>query len=159
MTLKLPVSAVAVLSILASTPVNAASAADAPECFDAQVYASIVRQTPTTFPDCGSDCIVMSWPWILELNVKRVLKGNITANRITVVTVQHTYYRTDLGALRWLLRRNSLGAFNVLAGDDLARLARCPRGTEPAKPYVNPPRGKTLVDLAREGGARYGNYP
>jgi hypothetical protein len=155
MTFKALVSAFA-LCIAASTPASAIALGDEAECFDAQIYASIVQQTPTDIPDCGPDCIVMRWPWILELDVKRVLKGSVGSNPLIVLTMQHTYYRSDLGARRWWLRRNSLGAFNVLTGDNAARLARCPRGTKPAKPYIHPPKGKTLGDLAREGEARYG---
>lgn len=159
MTLKLFAFRFGALCILASTPGYAAATGDEPECFDAQVYASITKQTPTVIPDCGPDCIIMRWPWILDLDVKRVLKGDVMSSHITVLTVQHTYYRSDLGARRWALRRNSLQTFNVLTGDRVAGLERCPRGTEPAKPYIRPPTGKTLADIAREGEAHYGKHP
>ena len=138
---------------------HAGSTATDPDCFDALVYASIVRQTPTVFPDCGDDCIVMSWPWVVELDVERVIRGKVPSISLTVITVQHTSYRTDLGARRWWLRRNSLGAFNVLRLDDKARLPRCAEGSMPAKPYIRPGDGRTLRDLAREGEEYYGKQP
>jgi len=150
-------SALAALSMVASTSSDSPPSGSDLKCFDAQVYARIARQTPTIIPDCGPDCITVSWPWILELNVERVLKGHVATGSITVLTVQHTWMRTDIPR-RWLLRRNSIGAFNVLRGN-AAHLTRCLRGTEPARPYIHPPTGKTLADLAREGEAHYGKQP
>lgn len=161
MTLASYASAIAAILMIAGTPVGAAASGDEPECFDAQVHASILRQTPTIIPDsspeCGPNCIIMSWPWILELDVKRVLDGHVSSNPITVLRVQHAYQ--PYGESRWWLRRNSLGAYNVLRGDDVAPLPRCPLGTGAAKPYVDPPTGKTLADLEREGEAHYGERP
>jgi hypothetical protein len=147
---------------LAFVGVSAARAGDVPaepECFDALVSASIDRQTPTVVPDCGDDCIIMRWPWVIELNVERVIKGKVPSGTLTVLTVQHTYYRTDLGAKRWWLRRNTLGAFNVLHLDQKARSDRCPAGTLPAKPYIQPADGRTLRDLIRESEDYYGKQP
>jgi hypothetical protein len=159
MALKMFVSALAALCTFASAPPITASPVDDSECFDAQVYARIAHQTPTILGNCDPNCIVMDWPWILELDVDRVLNGNVRSNHVTVLTVQHTYYRTHLGARRWWLRRNSLGAYNALKRGDATHLPRCPRGTAPARPYIQPPTGKTLADLAREGEAYYGRGP
>lgn len=137
---------------------SAARAAGEPDCFDAQIYASIARQTPTVIPDCGADCIIMRWPWILELNVERVIEGKVDSNPLTVLTVQHAYY-ADLGAGRWWLRRNSLGAFNVLKVSNSTPLPLCSEGAPPARPYIQPSNGKTLRDLEREGEEYYGKQP
>src|SRR5256885_16317405 len=83
-------------------------------CFDALVSARIVRQTPTVIGECGDTCIIMEWPWIVDLDIRRVLEGNVPSGRITVLTMQHTYFRRGLGTSRWGLRRNSLGNFNVI---------------------------------------------
>jgi len=140
------------LSILAPRPSNAASAWDKPDCFDAEVNAGIAQQTPTAVLGCGSNCIVMSWPWILKLHVERVIKGTLPskATPLTVLTVQHAYYRTDLPPRRWWLRRNSLGVFNVIKIENGPPLPLCPGGSKPAKPYISLPTGKTLADVERE---------
>ena len=130
-----------------ATPSSAASEAD---CFDAEVTATIVRQTPTDYHGCGDDCIVMSWPWFVELNVERIHQGRAAKGTLTVLTVQHTYYRTDLGARRWLLRRNTLGSFNVVRSNAGERPQRCSAGSPPARPYIVPADGKTLDELRRE---------
>ncbi len=132
--------------------------ADEPHCFDAFVSAKILRQTPTPASDCGDDCIVMSWPWILDLEVEHVLKGRAPTGRLTVLTVQHTYFRTGLGARRWWLRRNMLGGFNVLMEAETTP-SRCAKDTPPAQPYVTPSEGQTLRDLRRDGERQYGPGP
>lgn len=148
------------LALGAALAASMASHADAivaePDCFDAVVSATILRQTPTPISDCGDDCIVMSWPWILDLDVERVLKGRASSGPLTVLTVQHTYFRTNLGARRWWLRRNTLGGFNVLQPRTEATPPRCPKDTPPAQPFVTPPEGQTLRDLRRDGERMYG---
>tara|TARA_R110002124_G_scaffold270064_1_gene438271 strand:- start:304 stop:792 length:489 start_codon:yes stop_codon:yes gene_type:complete len=128
---------------------GAAAAQDA-ECYDAEVSARIVSQTPTVFPDCGDDCIVISWPWILDLDVRRVHFGDVRRGRLTVLAVLHTDYRPDLGSRRWKLRRNDLGGFNLLRGAENLT-ARCADNQPPAAAYIKPPDGQTLEDLRREG--------
>lgn len=127
------------------------------ECFDAEVSATITRETPTVAQRCGDDCIIMSWPWIVELHVRRVHSGQLERGPLTVLTVQHTDRRRNLGALRWQLRRNTLGTFNVLQSEDGA-FQPCPADTPPASPYIQPADGQTLDDLRREGTTYYGHH-
>lgn len=124
------------------------------ECYDAEVAARIISQTPTVFPDCGDDCIVISWPWIVDLDVRRVHSGDARRGRLTVLAVLHTDYRRDLGSRRWKLRRNDMGGFNLLRGaEDLT--ARCAADQPPAPAYITPPDGQTIEDLRREGREHY----
>jgi len=136
---------------------QAEETAEAPECFDALVQARMLRQVPTPFPDCGDDCIVMSWPWIIELDVERVLSGAAPPGRLTVLTVQHTEYIAGRGASRWWLRRNDLGGFNVLRLGDEALPARCAKGAPAAHPYIRPAPGQNLGDLVKDGERVYGS--
>lgn len=123
------------------------------ECYDAEVTARIVSQTPTVMRNCD-DCIIMRWPWIVDLDVRRVHSGEVRQGRLTVLTVQHTDFRRDLGAVRWKLRRNSQGGFNVVwFGEDPQR--QCSTGEPPALAYITPPDGQTLEDLRREGREHY----
>lgn len=123
------------------------------ECYDAEVSARIVSQTPTVIPDCD-DCIIMRWPWIVDLDVRRVHSGEVRRGRLTVLTVQHTDFRPDLGVVRWKLRRNTQGGFNVMwFGEDPGR--QCSRDEPPASPYITPPNGQNLEDLRREGREHY----
>lgn len=140
------------LTVVASSA-NAEIAAPE-DCYDASVLARISRQTPTVAGNCGEDCIVMTWPWIIQLEVEGVLEGHAKLGRLTVLTVQHTNYTHDLGAVRWWLRRNTLGKFNAIMDAPGALPPRCKSGIPAAEPYVTPAPGQTFGDLQREG-ARY----
>ena len=123
------------------------------ECYDAEVTARIVSQTPTVMQDCD-DCIIMRWPWIVDLDVRRTHSGEVRRGRLTVLTVQHTDFRRDLGAVRWKLRRNTQGGFNVVwFGENPER--QCSPDEPPAQAYITPLGGQTLEDLRREGREHY----
>ena len=126
------------------------------DCYDTVVVAQIVRQTPSVAPDLGPNSLVMRWPWFLELDVKRVLLGKARKGRQVVLSVQHTNVRSDLGSVRWRLRSNTAGGFNVLdmGGDE--SLQRCDRNAPAAEPYLTPGPGKTLEDLQREAATHSG---
>lgn len=153
-----PLIALAAGTAFLSASANAAQTGDDVECYDALVSARIVRQTPSTIGDCGPDCIIMVWPWFMQLNVKKVIEGDAPKGRMLALTMQHTYYRKNLGTVRWWLRRNSLGSFNILRFAEDNDTNRCPTGTLPAKPYIQPSDGKMLEDLLheseRDGGGR-----
>jgi hypothetical protein len=134
---------------------SASGPAAAAECFDAEISATIVRQTPTVIPECDG-CIIIRWPWIVDLRVRRVHHGSVALGPLTVLTLQHTYYRTGLGARRWLLRRNTLGSFNVVVPPEEGTLPRCSANAPAAEPFI---AGRPLDDLRREGEARYGRRP
>lgn len=144
-----------VASALVSSHALAQDAEEPPECYDAIVLAKIVKQTPSVFPNCGDDCIVMVWPWFLQLDVKRVVEGQAAKGLHLTLAMQHTSFRKDLGRRRWWLRRNSLGGFNVLRFGDDTKPARCASGISPANPYIRPSPDKTLQDLLRDGQAAY----
>ena len=126
------------------------------DCFDALVTARVVEQTPSVVPECGDDCIIMRWPWFLGIDVRRVLVGNAPSGRLTVISVQHTYIRSDFGVRRWWLRRNSVGGFNLLGTASGRKLMRCPAGSPAAAAYISPGPGETLEGLRAEGAKRYG---
>ncbi|CAN5255705.1 hypothetical protein BH10PSE2_BH10PSE2_02080 [soil metagenome] len=140
------IATVALTSGLAATH----AVADEVECYDAEVSARIVSQTPTVFPDYGDGSIVISWPWIVDLDINRVRSGNIRHGHLTVLAVMHNNYRRDLGSRRWKLRRNDLGGFNLLrSAENLT--TRCGADQPPAKAFITPPDGQTVEDLRREG--------
>lgn len=143
---------------LALVPASTGVGATTPTCFDAKVYASIVRQTPTNPPKCDS-CILISWPWILQLDVKSSIAGRVASGPLTVLSIQHMHFRRDLGVRRWWLRRNSLGAFNLLRGAALKHLPRCAKGFPAAEPYIRPAAGQSLADLEREAREEGGQRP
>lgn len=145
----------AAVMILAS---GAAPAAE-PDCYDAEVSARITRQTPTVMEDCGDDCIVMAWPWIIDLDVKRVYSGRAEKGPVTALAVQHTYFNQTRNGRRWWLRRNSLGTYNIVQPAPGQTIQRCLADTQPARPFISPPDGETLDDLRREGEERYGADP
>jgi hypothetical protein len=157
---KMLMSWMAVASTALLLPTPAVATAPENDCFDVLVMATVVRQTPTVIPECA-DCIVMRWvmrwPWVIELQVERTIKGKRPPAPLTALTVQHTWVRPH--ARRWWLRRNNLGVFNVLTPDAGTRLPRCSEASPPARPYIRPAKGQTLADLVREGEERYGRGP
>lgn len=146
------------LAIAAMCLADGPALASEPECFDAEVSAVIIRQTPTVAPDC-EDCIIIRWPWIIELDVQRVHRGRMVGGPATVLTVQHTYYRQDPEPRRWWLRRNTLGAYNVVQLVEGETPRRCSLDSQAARPFIRPATGKTLEDLRREGEDYYGPQP
>lgn len=143
----------------ASTFLAGATQAAEPDCYDAEVSARITRQTPTVAGDCGPDCIIISWPWIVDLDVRRVYSGVLSRGSITVLTLQHTYWGRSRVGHRYWLRRNTVGTFNVLQVDESQKPERCAADALPAQAFIRPPEGKTLDDLRQEGEARYGPDP
>lgn len=103
--------------------------------------------------------MIMSWPYFIDLEVKRVLKGQVPEKKITALSVQHTYWRTDLGKKKWWLRRNTEGDYNILRVERDREPPQCRPNTPPARAYLQPGDGKTLDDLRREGELRYGSRP
>ena len=142
--------AIAITILVASGASATAEDLSKPECFDAQVLARIIKQTPTAFPDCGKDCIVMSWPWIDELDVERVIRGSAPTGRLKVLVVQHTRYRDDLGSRRWWLRRNDLGGFNLLRLGEGEHTNQCAKTAPPARAHLHPGPGQTLDGVEKE---------
>lgn len=147
---------VAAGALLGSAPAQAADeGVDPPSCYDAQVVARIVRQTPSEFPSCGEGCVVMRWPWFVDLDVEHVARGGVSQGRMRVLTVQHTYMRWDRPVRFWL-RRNDLRGFNVLWDVDEKRPRRCSPQDGRARAYIHPGPGQTLGELAAAGERRYG---
>jgi hypothetical protein len=126
-----------------------------PACYDTKVRALPVHQVPSEIGDCGSDCIIMSWPWFVDLQVKRVIDGAVPSKMVRVLTVQHTYRVSREGT--WLLRKNTAGSYNVVVPEDGAALARCSAGVTSVEPYIRPGDGHTLDDLHDAGIRRYGH--
>lgn len=148
------------LAMVVACPFAAAAPEDAAfDCYDALVSARIVRQVPSAYPGCGDGCIVMSWPWFIDLDVRRVPDGALPNRKLSVLTIQHTSFRAGLGSRRWLLRRNALGGYNASTFFEPKKIRRCDAGTAPMKPYLRPAQGKSLADLRREGEQRYGSRP
>ena len=149
-----------VLAMLVATGASAQARnpSTSPDCFDALISARIVKQTPTIIPGCGQDCIVMEWPWIVEFEVHRVVRGVAPMGRLKVLTMQHTYRRADTDARLWWLRRNAQGGFNALWLGPHPDLPLCRSDAPPAKPYIRPAARQTLDDLEIAGENYYGPH-
>lgn len=126
-----------------------------PVCYDAKVRALPVDQVPSEIGDCGSECIIMSWPWFVDLRVKRVIDGVLPSQMVRVLAVQHTYRIAREGT--WLLRKNTAGGYNVVVPEDGTALARCSDGIASVEPYIRPGDGQTLDALREAGIRRYGH--
>jgi len=127
---------------------SAARADETPECYDAAVYGRVVHQVPSEFPDCGPDCIILQWPWFVDLKVERIISGNLRRGTLSVLSVQHMHLRANYRTT-WWLRRNTEGGYNVVSRGETATFMPCPAGTAAAKPYLRPHDGQTLDDLRR----------
>jgi hypothetical protein len=121
--------------------------------------AKVVGQVPSDWPYSDNDYIIMSWPYFIDLDILRVVDGQIETRKITALSVQHTYWRSDLGAQKWWLRRNTQNGYNILRADDGAKPPKCPEGAEPDRAYLEPEPGKTLDDMRKAGERRYGSRP
>lgn len=126
-------------------------------CYDAKIRARPIEQIPSEIPDCGSDCIIMSWPWFVDLKVKRTIEGTVPGETVRVLTVQHTYRVSREGT--WLFRKNAAGGYNDLAYKDGMTLVRCSANAGPIQPYIRPSEGQTLDDIRDAGIRRYGYSP
>jgi len=99
----------------------------------------------------------MRWPWFVDLQVKRVVEGNVDRKPLRVLTVQHTWMVSRYST--WRLRRNNLGGFNAVFSETNSSLRRCPAEAAPAVPYIRPAPNQTLDDLRNAGLDRYGPAP
>ena len=131
---------------------------EAEGCFDLEVTARIVDQVPTVPPEFDDGSIVMRWPWFMDLDVRSGRPGSVAKGKLTVLTLQHTYWTTKRYR-RWLLRRNDQGTFNLVGSGNEARLPRCPADTAPASAHIRPAEGGSLESLRREGEERFGRRP
>lgn len=150
--------AIIVASQLVAT--NVARASDDPvPCFDVSVHARIVDEVPSAYSDCGPDCIIITWPWFVDLKVRRVLQGELKDKQLTVLAVLHTgHSKVGRRAQRRWLRRNSEGGFNLLRLQDDDRPEQCSPETPPMRAYLIPAEGRTLADERSEGERLYKKY-
>ena len=132
-----------------------ASASDI-ECYDAKVRAKPVAQVPTVFPQSDDPSVkIMSWPWFVDLDVRRVLQGDVEKGRLETLAVLHTGYVRK--TMTFYLRRNSAGTYNILR-DDPEELERCPSNSLAATPYLRLGPDRTYADERREGEEEYRRY-
>lgn len=154
--------AIAVASLAAfgwSTSATSSSQQQTRECFDALVVAKVVGQVPSDFVNSDDDYFIISWPYFIDLDIVRVVKGQVEGKKITALSVQHTYWRRDLGARKWWLRRNTASGYNILRIENGARPPKCPQGVAPDRAYLEPAPGQTLDEMRKAGERRYGSRP
>jgi len=146
------------LALAVASPA-ASSEADGSACYDAEVIARIVNQTPSVFPEPEDGSIVLRWPWFVELEVKRVRSGQVRRGSVAALSIQHTYYSRWRRPQRWLLRRNEQGSFNLLGLAKEMELKRCAEGTPPVRAFLSSSEPGGMEKLRREAEARYGGRP
>jgi hypothetical protein len=148
------VGTLATLLLGAAAPVALADD-DQGECYDAIVTGKILHQGYTELPDCGPQCFVMRWPWFWDLDVRRIIEGEVSKGRLTVQTVQHTWMiASELKGERLLLRRNDQGGFNLLWTEEANK--RCAKDRAPARAFFRPGPGKRIQDYEDEASKRSG---
>ncbi|WP_197273851.1 hypothetical protein [Citromicrobium sp. JL477] len=126
------------------------------ECYDAKVRAKPVAQVPTVFPRSEDmNVIIISWPWFVDLDVRRVVEGDVEKGRLEALAVLHTGYVRK--TMTFYLRRNSAGTYNILR-HDADELERCPSNALLATPYLRLGPDRTYADERREGEERYRRY-
>jgi hypothetical protein len=124
---------------------------DPPACFDAVISARPVHQIPSEMPEC--DCIIMQWPWFVDLQIDRVLKGKAEKGTVSALAMMHTYIDSDNSKF-WGLRRNTAGGFN--ATFILKRPTVCATNSKAVEPYLQVQAGQTMEELRSAGEKRYG---
>lgn len=132
--------------VLAASCSSLGAAASDLECYDAKIRAKPLAQFYTPIPEIPG-AIVMSWPWFIDLKVRKVLEGEVVGRKITILAVLHSAYPSKTQV--FLLRRNTAGTFNLIR-EDPSQVSRCQPGTEAATPYLRPANGQTLDDARRE---------
>jgi hypothetical protein len=149
------------IAVLSFLPTIASSQEVTPTlaCYDAVVRGEAISQIPSELNTCGDDCIVMRWPWFIEIEVDEVMEGRVTGflagRRIRGLTVQHTNFVRR--SMIWMLRRNTNGGYNVTLGSDEEATVRCPRGTSPQRAFLGAPPQR-LEELRLAGERRYGSH-
>lgn len=143
------------LSALAALSLGQPAYADEPECYDLKIRAKPVAQIPTEIV-AEPGYIVMSWPWFVDLDVKRVLDGEFKEKKLTALAVLHTSYVPKTRV--FLLRRNTLGGFNMLRPEKPEELTRCNAGVGPMLSYLRPVEGKSLEDYRLAGEKAWADY-
>lgn len=146
------------LALVAASP-GLSSEGDGSACYDAEVIARIVNQTPSVFPEPEDGSIVLRWPWFVDLEVLRVRSGHVKRGIVAALSVQHTYYSRWRRPQRWLLRRNEQGSFNLLGLAKELELKRCAEGTPPVRAFLSSSEPGGMEKLRREAEARYGRRP
>ncbi|MEP3051118.1 MAG: hypothetical protein ABJP48_08430 [Erythrobacter sp.] len=126
---------------------HSARAEDA-QCYDVKVRAKAVSQIPTVLPD-QPGFIVLTWPWFVDLRIRRVIDGELDANEVTALAVLHSEY-TEKHRI-FLLRRNTLGGFNILGPEEPDEVPKCEIEIGPARPYILADSAETLEDYRRAG--------
>jgi len=125
------------------------------QCYDLKIRAKPVAQIPTEIVE-EPGYIVMSWPWFIDLDVKRVLEGEFNERKLTVLAVLHTSYVPKTRV--FLLRSNTLGGFNMLRPEKPEELTRCNAGMGPMLSYLRPAEGKSLEDYRLAGEKAWADY-
>ena len=134
------------------------------ECYDAKVRAKAVAQIPTPYPRSDPDVIVMSWPWFVDLDVRRVIEGDVEKGRLETLAVLHSGYVRK--TMTFYLRRNSAlpifcamtlmhssAARRMLCRPclicDQARIELTRTSGERARNYIDEPMRMTIKDRHR----------
>jgi hypothetical protein len=149
------------ITLLSLLPTTASSqeVAPTPACYDAIVRGVATSQIPGPSSSCDGECIVMSWPWFIEIRIDEVVEGRVTGflagRHIRGLTVQHNYFVSR--SMAWMLRRNTNGGYNVILGADEEATRRCPRGTAPQRAFLGA-SPQALEALRLAGERRYGTH-
>jgi hypothetical protein len=145
------------LALFCITPslVLAQKTSSADVCFDVKIKARAIEQIPSDIGKPTDGSIIMTWPWFIDLEVKRVLNGELLSNVVTVQSLQHTHFVSRTRT--WYLRRNSLGGFNAIVWAEGTYLKLCDAGSAPVDAFVSSSR-QTEAELRAAGQRRYGSH-
>ena len=138
----------ALLAGCATTPPSVSQT----DCYDLKVRAKPVGQFYTPFPD-DPNYIVLSWPWFVDLEVTRVIDGQLDDPKISALAVLHSAYGSETRT--WLLREHTLGGYNILRLSEPEKSKQCASGEALPEPYLRPSEGDTLESLRRAAVAEW----
>jgi hypothetical protein len=106
------------------------------DCFDAVVLGRVVRQHFAHVPHKVSpDTVFGPAPSVADVEMRRVIRGSVSARSLKVHSTVGEYFRTDR-LFTMHLRRNAVGEFNWIFPGEFEQLRRCRPGEPPAEPYV-----------------------
>ena len=122
------------------------------DCYDLKVRAKPVGQFYTPLPN-DPNYIVLRWPWFVDLEVTRVIDGQLDDPKISALAVLHSAYVDETRT--WLLREHTLGGYNILNLAEPEKSKRCASGEALPEPYLRLSEGETLESLRQAAVAEW----
>lgn len=110
-----------IAALSAWQPAATSAAAGDRRCFDVAAIASLERYEPTDIEEVrrelGGDAIVIRWPWLVDIDIDKVILGVEPRRNLRVTLTLHNALRRDIAHVLLLMRRTRDGGYVVVDYD------------------------------------------